>query len=255
VGASVEEGYPNAAAWVPISLVPRKDGSKGVFPHFIDRGKPGLIAITKEGTRFANEANSYRDFVQGLFAASTSGERVGAFFVVDHRFIRRFGLGFAKPFPLPLGPYIRSGYLKRGATIEELAKRIGVDPAMLKNTIKEYNEDARLGVDRKFGKGTTAYNRFYGDAARSPNPCLAPIEHGPFYAVEIVVGDLGTFAGLRTNRYAQVINRDGVPIAGLYACGNDMASLMGGNYPGGGITLGPAITFAYIAPRHLAGLA
>ena len=253
VGAALELSYPNAAAWVPLSQVPRKDGSKGVFPHFIDRGKPGLIAVTPSGQRFVNEANSYHDFMQGLLSACPPGERVRAYLIVDHKFIRRFGLGFVKPFPLPLGPHIRSGYLKRGDSISELARNIGIDPSNLEATIVEYNRDARNGVDTRFGKGSTAYNKFYGDPSFHPNPCVAPIEHKPYYAVEVVVGDLGTFAGLKTNSNAQVLDERGVPISGLYACGNDMASLMGGNYPGGGITLGPAITFAYIAARHLAG--
>lgn len=254
MGGIVEENYPNSAAWVPISLVPRKDGSKGVFPHFIDRGKPGLIAVTDDGERFVNEANSYHDFMQSLFAARGPGRPARAFLVVDHKFIRRFGLGYVKPFPLPLGPHLRSGYLKRGATIEELALRIGASPVTLKQTLAEYNDDARRGIDTKFGKGSTAYNRYYGDAEFKPNPCIAPIENGPFYAVEIVAGDLGTFAGLKTNQYSQVLGERNEPIPGLYACGNDMASLMGGNYPGGGITLGPGLTFGYIAAKHLAGV-
>jgi succinate dehydrogenase/fumarate reductase flavoprotein subunit len=253
IGGVVDESYPNAAAWVPLSRVPRKDGSKGVFPHFIDRGKPGLIAVTPDGKRFTNEANSYHDFVQGLFAAQGPEKPARAFLLVDHKFIRQYGLGYVKPFPLPLGPHLRSGYLKRGRTIEELASQIGVPAAALKTTVAEYNDDARRGVDTKFGKGSTAYNRYYGDATFKPNPCLAPIQNAPFYAVEIVVGDLGTFAGLKTNKNAQVLGKDGQPIPGLYACGNDPASIMGGNYPGGGITLGPGITFAYIAARHLAG--
>jgi succinate dehydrogenase/fumarate reductase flavoprotein subunit len=251
-GAALELGYPNAAAWVPVSQVPRRDGTKGIFPHFIDRGKPGLIAVTASGRRFVNEANSYHDFVQGLFSACQPGEPVRASLIVDHKFIRRFGLGFVKPFPLPLGPHLRSGYLKQGRTVGDLAYATGIDAHGLETTIEEFNSDARLGLDKHFGKGSTAYNCFYGDPAFKPNPCVAPIEHGPFYAVEVIVGDLGTFAGLKTNGNAQVLDRCGRPIPGLYACGNDMASIMGGNYPGGGITLGPAITFAFIAARHLA---
>jgi succinate dehydrogenase/fumarate reductase flavoprotein subunit len=251
-GAGVELGYPNAAAWVPVSRVPRADGSWGVFPHFIDRAKPGLIAVLPDGRRFVNEANSYHDFIQALVAASPAGARIHAHLVVDHAFIRRFGLGFVKPFPVPLGPQIRSGYLKRGRSLAELARIAGIDPAGLDATIAAYNRDARAGEDTAFGKGSTAYNRFNGDPAFTPNPCLAPIETGPFYAVEVVVGDLGTFAGIRANGNAQVLDGSGQPIPGLYAAGNDMASIMGGNYPGGGITLGPAITFAYIAAQHLA---
>ncbi|WP_458094394.1 FAD-dependent oxidoreductase [Roseomonas sp. WA12] len=253
VGATVVQGYPNAAAWVPVSRVPRKDGSWGVFPHFIDRAKPGLIAVLPNGKRFVNEANSYHDFIQALFASTKPGEAARAYLVVDQPFLSRFGLGFVKPFPVPVGPNIRSGYLKTGKTAAELARNAGIDPTGLEATLAEWNRDMEGGEDRAFGKGSTAYNRFNGDPEFQPNPCLAPIAKGPFYAVELVVGDLGTFAGLRSNGNAQVLDEEGKPIPGLYSAGNDMASIMGGNYPGGGITLGPALTFGWIAARHMAG--
>lgn len=252
IGGAIEDGYPNAAAWVPVSRVPRRDGSAGVFPHFIDRAKPGLIAVLPDGRRFVNEANSYHDFVQALFKASPAGGPSKAFLVVDTPFLKRFGLGFVKPFPVPVGPNIRSGYLKTGRTIEELARNAGIDPAGLRATIDTWNKDMETGEDHAFGKGSTAYNRFNGDPDFTPNPCLAPIKTGPFYAVEVVVGDLGTFAGLKTDADARVIDANGKVIEGLYAAGNDMASIMGGNYPGGGITLGPALTFGYIAGMHMA---
>jgi succinate dehydrogenase/fumarate reductase flavoprotein subunit len=251
-GGSLTLDYPNAAAWVPVSRVPRAGGGFGVFPHFIDRGKPGLIAVKPNGRRFTNEANSYHDFMQGLFAAQEKGDRNNAFLIADRRFLRKYGLGFAKPFPVPYAPLIRSGYLKSGRTIAELARNAGIEPTALAETVAEHNRAAIEGVDRAFGKGSTAYNRFYGDAQVGPNPCLAPIVQAPFFAVEIFPGDLGTFAGIRTNRHAQVIDRDGAAIRGLYAVGNDAASIAGGNYPGGGITLGPAIVFAYLAAQHLA---
>ncbi|WP_252511129.1 FAD-dependent oxidoreductase [Phreatobacter aquaticus] len=252
-GGLVENGYPNAAAWVPVSRVPRSDGTFGVFPHFIDRAKPGLIAVLPNGRRFVNEANSYHDFCQALFAAGEPNKPAHAFLIVDRPFLRRFGLGFVKPFPVPVGPQVRSGYLKTGGTIRDLAANAGIDPAGLEATIAEWNRDMANGEDHAFGKGSTAYNRFNGDPEWQPNPCLAPIETGPFYAVEVVVGDLGTFAGLKTDGDARVLDGAGRPIPGLYASGNDMASIMGGNYPGGGITLGPALTFGYIAARHMAG--
>ncbi|MEO8667829.1 MAG: FAD-dependent oxidoreductase [Bauldia sp.] len=251
-GAAVMD-LPNAAAWVPVSRVPRRDGGFGLFPHFIDRGKPGLIAVKPNGRRFANEANSYHDFIQGLFAAQEPGDRFNAFLVVDRRFLRNFGLGYVKPFPVPYGAHLRSGYLKSGRTLAELSAKAGIDADALEKTVATYNRACAAGVDTEFGKGSTAYNRFYGDARYRPNPCLAPIETPPFFTVEIGVGDLGTFDGIRTNRHAQVLGADGTPIAGLYAVGNDAASIAGGNYPGGGITLGPAIVFAYLAARHLAG--
>jgi succinate dehydrogenase/fumarate reductase flavoprotein subunit len=254
VGAGVEQDLPHAAAWVPVSRVPRRDGTTGIFPHFIDRAKPGVIAVTRKGRRFVNEANSYHDFVQALLAAVGRDEPT-AFLLADHRAIRRYGLGFAKAFPLPLAPYLRSGYLLRGATLAGLAARAGIDAAALAVTLDAYNRDARAGRDTEFGKGGTAYNRFLGDAAVVPNPCLAPLETAPFYAVQVVIGDLGTYAGIRTDARARVLGARGAPIPGLYAAGNDMASIMGGNYPAGGITLGPAMTFGYIAGCDLAGVA
>jgi succinate dehydrogenase/fumarate reductase flavoprotein subunit len=252
VGAATIFDYPNAAAWVPVSRVPRADGTFGLFPHFIDRGKPGLIAVMPNGRRFANEANSYHDFVQGLFAAQGPGDRCNAFLVVDRRFLHMFGLGYVKPFPVPYRQHIRSGYLKTGATLGELAANSGIDGTHLEQTVADYNRACASGIDPEFGKGSTAYNRFYGDARFKPNPCLAPIEQPPFFAVEIVVGDLGTFDGISTDRNARVLAADSAPIGGLYAVGNDAASIAGGNYPGGGITLGPAIVFAYLAAKHLA---
>ncbi|MCB1486334.1 MAG: FAD-binding protein [Bauldia sp.] len=254
-GASLDLSYPNAAAWVPVSRVPRKDGTYGLFPHFIDRGKPGLIAVTPNGRRFANEANSYHDFMQGLLAAQKPGDTGNAFLVVDQTFLRNFGLGFVKPFPVPYAGHIRSGYLKSGRTIRELAANAGIDEDALARTIQAFNRSCSTGVDTEFGKGSTPYNRFYGDGRYQPNPCLAPIEKPPFFAVEIFVGDLGTFDGVRTNRHGQATDEKGDAIPGLYAVGNDMASIAGGNYPGGGITLGPALVFAYLAARHMAGSA
>jgi succinate dehydrogenase/fumarate reductase flavoprotein subunit len=255
VGAGIDASLPNAAAWVPVSRVPRRDGAWGIFPHFVDRAKPGVIAVTAAGRRFVNEADSYHDFVQALFRATPPGQEIRAFLLADHRTIRKYGLGFAKPFPLPLRPHLRSGYLKRGRTLSELAAQAGIDAGALAATVEAYNRDAWEGRDTAFAKGSTAYNRSLGDPDHRPHPCIAPLALPPFYAVEVVVGDLGTFAGLRTDRFARVLDGAGTPIPGLYAAGNDMASLMGGNYPGGGITLGPAMTFGWIAGRHIAGVA
>jgi succinate dehydrogenase/fumarate reductase flavoprotein subunit len=253
-GAKLDESLPNAAVWVPVSRVPRADGSVGLFPHFIDRAKPGVIAVTRTGRRFVNEGNSYHDFIQGLFAATKNGEEVCAWLVTDHRALRAYGLGFVKPRPLPIGSHLASGYLLQGATVGELARKAGIDAQAFEAQVAAYNRDAKSGTDPGFGKGSTAYNRFYGDTDITPNPCLAPIEQAPFYAVKVVVGDLGTYAGIATNGKAQALDRNNRPIPGLYAAGNDMASIMGGNYPGPGITLGPAMTFGWIAGRHLAGV-
>jgi succinate dehydrogenase/fumarate reductase flavoprotein subunit len=255
VGGVVARDLLQAAALAPVSLVTRADGSTAHFPHLIERGKPGLIAVTRAGLRFANEADSYHDFLCALLAATPAGEPLGAWLVCDHRFIRRYGLGAVKPTPMPMSRWLRSGYLLRGESIEQLARQCGIDPAALQTTVQRYNRQATAGVDNDFAKGETPYNRMQGDAASgNPNPCMAPLQKGPYYAVKVVAGSLGTFAGLRVNDQAQVLDGEGRPIAGLYAAGNDMASMMGGSYPSGGITLGPAMTFGFIAGHHAAGL-
>jgi FAD binding domain len=254
VGATVDTSLPHSAAWVPVSRPRNSDGTLGVFPHFVDRSKPGVIAVTRSGRRFTNEANSYHDFCQAMVKrCKEEGGEPTAWFVIDHRAFRKYGVGFAKPAPVPYGKLIKNGYLLKGNTLAELALQIGADVKQFEATILKFNESARHGEDPEFKKGSTSYNRSLGDPEHKPNPCVAPIESGPFYAVQLFIGDLGTFAGLKTNENAQVLNGKGKPITGLYSVGNDAASIMGGNYPGGGITLGPAITFGYIAARHMAG--
>lgn len=251
-GGRVEDRLPHAAAWVPVSITTRRDGTRGVMPHFIDRAKPGVIAVLRDGSRFTNEGNSYHDFVQAMVKAAKPGDEIAAFLICDHKTLRRYGLGCVAPFPLPIGRHVRSGYLKRGTTLQELAARAGIDATGLAATVATFNAAATEGRDPVFGKGSCAYNRYQGDALHGPNPCVGPIERGPFYAIKLVIGDLGTYAGIRTDEHARALDADGRPIPGLYAAGNDMASIMGGNYPGAGITLGPALTFGYVAGRHLA---
>ncbi len=253
VGAVVANDLKQAAALAPVSLVPRADGSVAHFPHLIERAKPGLIAVTAAGKRFVNEADSYHDFMQALIKATPAQQTVQAWLVCDHRFIRRYGLGAVKPAPVPLGQMLRNGYLKRANSLQALAQTCGIDAEQLRQTVVRYNAQSQTGVDEDFHKGGTPYNRIQGDASHDgPNPCMAPLLQAPFYAVRVVAGSLGTFAGVRTNAYAQVLNATAQPIAGLYAGGNDMSSMMGGNYPSGGITLGPAMTFGYIAAHHAA---
>lgn len=253
VGGQLETDVAQPAAWMPVSLVRHKDGTTGICSHVIDRTKPGMIAVTRDGKRFGNEANSYHDFLQDFFRANEGRPDAHAFIVCDHPAIRKYGLGYARPFPIPIGGQVRSGYLKRGATVEELARSAGIDPGGLSRTVAQYNEGAARGVDREFGKGSTAYNKFQGDPDHTPNECLAPIAKGPFYAVKILPSDIGTFAGIRTDGFARVKNTDSQPIPGLYAVGSDNASIMSGTYSGAGTNLGPAMTFGFIAARHAVG--
>ncbi|SFB54155.1 FAD-dependent oxidoreductase [Azotobacter beijerinckii] len=252
-GGQVATDLVSPVAWAPVSLVRHKDGSTGHFPHIIERGKPGIIGVLANGKRFVNEAHGYYDYTSAMVAAVPPGQEVASWLICDHRFQRRYGLGISRPTPMPVGPWVRNGYLKTGKTLEELARACGIDPAGLAETVAEYNRHARNGEDPAFGRGSTPYNRKQGDATHQPNPCVAPIEHGPFYTVKVQPGCFGTFAGLKTNAHAQVLDGAGQPIDGLYAAGTDMASIMGGNYPAGGINLGPAVTFGYIAGRHIAG--
>lgn len=213
-----------------------------------------MIGVLSNGKRFVNEANGYYDYTAAMVAATPQGQEVASWLVCDHRFQRRYGLGWSRPFPVPVGPYVRSGYLTRADTIEELAIACGIDTDGLAKTLRTFNDNARRGEDPEFGRGTTAFNRKQGDPLHTgPNPCVAPIEVGPFYAVKVLPGSFGTFAGLKTNGKAQVLDKSGAPVAGLYAVGTDMASVMGGYYPSGGINLGPALTFGYVAACHSAG--
>ncbi|MBN8943756.1 MAG: FAD-dependent oxidoreductase [Rhizobiales bacterium] len=252
-GGTVSRNLASPGAWAPVSLVPRPDGSLGHFPHLLERAKPGLIAVRRDGRRFTNEADSYHDMMAALFAATPGGEAPEAWLICDHRFQRRYGLGHARPRPFPLGRWLASGYLKRGATIEDLAAACGIDPRGLGETLAAYNHHAAEGRDPLFHRGESAYNRVQGEPAHPLNPSVAPIIKAPFYAVKVVAGSLGTFSGLVTDEYARVLGPDRQPVTGLYAVGNDMASIMGGHYPSGGITLGPAMTFGFIAAHHASG--
>ncbi len=250
-GAAFAGDYPNAAAWMPVSRVPGP--TPLAFPHLVDRYKPGFIMVGAAGRRFVNESHSYHDVGAAMQAARGAADTARAWLIADHRAVRKYGIGFAKPAPMPIQLYLRSGYLVRADSIAGLAQRIGVDADALQATIASFNAGAAHGEDAAFGRGSTGFNRYLGDAEHQPNPNVAPIVKGPFYAVELRIGDLGTFEGLSTDRYGRVLRADGSPIDGLYAVGNDMASMMGGAYPGAGITLGPAMTFGYVAARHIAG--
>jgi succinate dehydrogenase/fumarate reductase flavoprotein subunit len=252
-GASMGTPVTSPAYWVPASLFTRADGSAGVFPHTVtDRAKPGVIAVNASGKRFVNEAVSYHEFVLAMLRDCNDAAKSAFYLICDRRFLWNYGLGRIKPFTLRLKRYVKNGELIEAQTIDGLADAIGVESAALSTTVKRYNAGAFAGRDPEFGRGCNIYQRHLGDPNHSPNPCVAPIEGPPFYALRIHPADLGTAVGLSADCHARVLRKDGTVISGLYACGNDMGSIMNGNYPGPGITLGPALTFGYIAGRHLA---
>ncbi|MCK1401234.1 FAD-dependent oxidoreductase [Bradyrhizobium sp. 4] len=252
-GAALNTDATSPAYWVPASLFRRADGSRGVFPHTVsDRAKPGVIAVNAAGRRFVNEALSYHEFVLAMLRDG-DGEPDRPFYLIcDRPCLWSYGLGRIKPFRRSVRRYVASGELVEAADIAQLAAKIGIKPSTLAATIASYNEGAKEGRDPEFGRGSTIYQRHLGDAAHKPNPCVAPILCAPYFAMRIYPADLGTAIGLKVDAQARVLREDGTPVAGLYACGNDMGSIMNGNCPGPGLALGPALTFGYIAGRHLA---
>jgi succinate dehydrogenase/fumarate reductase flavoprotein subunit len=217
-----------------------------------DRNKPGYVLVKRDGRRFVSESWPYNDVA---YAMDNTPGAVPSHLVCDEVRLRRYGLGLVRPGPAwarPLRRYLASGHLLRANTIRELAAKLGVDAAGLEETVRRNNEYARSGKDLDFGKGETAYDRWQGDATVEPNPSLGPIEQAPFYAIELWPGDMGTFCGLVTDGHARVLDEHDRPIAGLYACGCDMHPVFSGCYPGGGSSIGPGMTFGYIAACDLA---
>lgn len=248
-------GTPGSSGgfWTPASVTALRGAAwGGLYPHLsLDRAKPGLIAVNSAGRRFVNEAVSYHDFVLAMFESNKSTPTMPAYLVCEENFVRRYGLGNIHPGGADLGRHESDGYLSRAPTLDALARLIGVDAAGLQQTVERYNQHARLGQDPDFHKGSTTLNRFNGDPDIGPNPCLAPLERGPFCAVAVWPAEIACSTGLFTDEHARVLDRDGRPVPGLYACGNDMSSIMDGTYPGPGTTLGPALVFASQAVRQV----
>ena len=252
VGASLDRNHATPFFWMPASMMHWSDGRVATYPHIRDRPKPGLIAVNAAGRRFVNEGNSYHDFVEAQYRSHGDVPSIPAYLICDRRFVHEYGLGVIHPVWQRLPYFERRGYLTSAPTLAALAAKIGVDAEGLASSVREHNGFAQTGVDAAFGKGSKALNRHNGDAAHKPNPCLAPIATPPYYAVPVYPAPIGSSAGLATNADGEVVDEQGTVIAGLYACGNDMSSIMGGAYPGPGITIGPAVVFAYRAARHAA---
>ena len=241
------------SAWAaPVFYVPGEDRGR---LSTIERALPGCIMVNQKGERYLNEAASYH--ITGQIMARRQrdeGDASPSWIVFDHTYRHLYPMG---PL-LPLVPdWLQSGavktILKKGRTIEELAAGMNVDPARLAQTVRRFNEHAAKGEDPDFHRGEAAYDKMYGDPRNTPNPCLRPLSDGPFYAMPIYPGDIGTNGGLLTDDKARVVGEDGKAIRGLYAVGNNAASAMGESYPGAGVTLGPALTFGYIASRDMTG--
>jgi len=225
-------------------------------PYFClaERSLPGCIIVNGAGRRFMNEAAPYVDTVHAMYNLhSEAAPHIPAWLIADQRYRDRYVFAGLPPRrPLPRRWYA-AGAVYRGDTVAELAEQAGITPGGLAETVRRFNELARAGTDADFGRGDSAYDRYYGDPRCRPNPNLAPLERPPFYAIKIVPGDLGTKGGLRTDERSRVLRADGSQIPGLYAAGNVSAAVMGRSYAGPGATIGPAMTFGYLAALDMAG--
>lgn len=247
-GAVAEDDHASPAFWTPVSDTSWFKGGRGAYPHLaLDRSKPGLIAVNAAGRRFVDEAVSYHDFVLGMHRSNETVPTIPAWLICDREFIHKYGLGRIPPGRRSFRWAVVSGYLAEGDTLDALAKTIGVDAAGLSDSVARNNRYAQTGDDPDFGKGSTEFDRNNGDPRHKPNPCIGPISSPPYYAMAVYPSVLGSSIGLKTDADGRVIGGDGKPIPGLFACGNDMASIMRGHYPGPGITLGPALVFGYRA--------
>lgn len=254
VGAALEN-TDAPALWFPTSFAQDRDGQQLMWPHIIlDRAKPGLLAVDSQGKRFANESVSYHDFSTAQLAHHQNTPSLPAYLIVDEAFIRKYGLGFIMPGGKTLDQYVRRNYVVRADSLTELARRIQVPADNLAATVQRYNEMAVRGEDSDFGRGSSAMSRFNGDAAVSPNPCLRPLaQHGPYFALAVRPVDLAGSVGLSCNANGQVLNGNNEIIEGLFACGNDLASIFRGTYPGPGTTIGPGMVFGWRIAKFAAG--
>jgi 3-oxosteroid 1-dehydrogenase len=246
VGAALD--LMDDAWWGPSIPMP-----SGPYFCLAERSLPGCILVNGAARRFVNESAPYVDAVHAMYDGHTDAvPHIPSWLIFDQRYRNSYvfaGLPPGKPLPRR---WYAAGVVHRGATIAGLAAGPGLDPVALAATVARFGEFARTGRDEDFHRGDSAYDRYYSDPRRRPNPCLAPLDTPPFYAVKIVPGDLGTKGGLRTDARARVLRPDGTPIAGLYAAGNASAAVMGHSYAGAGATIGPAMTFGYVAALDLA---
>ncbi len=250
LGADLD--WMHEAWWGPVTVVPGEDRARVLV---VEKGLPGCILVNKLGRRFVNEASPYANVVQVMYAKNTAeAPSVPAYMVFDATYRAKYPFG---PF-LPgaqqpewsLPKQLREGYLKKSETVAGLARQLGIDGEGLEDQVRRFNENTRAGNDPEFKRGEGGFDRYYGDDKVKPNPCLAPIEKPPYYGIVVYPGEFGTKGGLKVDTAARVVRRDGSVIPGLYAIGNCSASVMGPTYPGAGGTIGPAMTFAYIAAKH-----
>lgn len=250
LGAGI--GLMDQAWWFP-AFAPLPDGEPTVM--LAERSLPGCLLVDQTGNRFINEATDYMTFGQRVLQRERDGNPVEVMWMVFDQQYRNSYLLAAELFPrMPIPKtWYDAGIAHRSDDVAGLARSVGVDEAALAATLDRFNQLARTGKDTDFGRGDSAYDRYYGDPTRTPNPNLRPLEDGPFYAVKVVLSDLGTCGGVRADTHGRVLREDGAAIDGLYAIGNTAANTFGASYPGAGATIGQGLVFGYLAARHAAG--
>ena len=237
------------AWWGPSVRLDTEDKARVLF---VEKSLPGMIFVTAEGKRFANEAAPYQDYGPNAYGANAAP----AYAIFDARYRKQYMFGpmiqaeFMPDSRLP--KELANGFYEKAETLAELAQKLGVDAQGLQATLTAFNEFAKTGKDEDFQRGDSIHDKYYGDKTNEPNFCLAPVDQAPFYGAKVYPGDLGTKGGLLTDANARVLREDGAVIEGLYAIGNCSASVMGSTYPGAGSTLGPAMTFGFVAANHMA---
>jgi 3-oxosteroid 1-dehydrogenase len=238
------------AWWMPGMQIPG-----GVFPLVAERAYPNQFIVNAAGKRFTNEASPYTDFVHDQLAGHRTGvSHIPVFMIIDHHaWTHNLIAGHLPGRRMPKA-WVEAGLVQQADTLEELARLIGVPGDALVETARRYNAMARAGRDEDFHRGESAYDRYYGNP-NYPNPNLGEVNQPPYYAFKLVPGDLGTKGGLLTDEHARVLREDGSVIPGLYATGNASASVMGNDYAGPGATIGPAMTFGWVAAHHIASTA
>jgi 3-oxosteroid 1-dehydrogenase len=252
VGASLD--LMDDAWWCPCVVAPYPDCSPAWIMIF-EKNSPGSLIVDRAGKRFMNEAATYNDVVKNMYSANTpDNPTIPAHFVFDKSYRKNRSCGPMLPIPDALLPKkLQNGFYQKDATLEGLARKIGVDPHGLVDTVRRYNRFAETGKDEDFGRGESPQDLYYAGKSDLPNPSIGPVAKPPFYAVEIYPGDLGTKGGFRTDSRARVLTEADEPILGLYAAGNCSAAVMGRTYPGAGATIGPAMTFGFIAAEDALG--
>jgi 3-oxosteroid 1-dehydrogenase len=216
------------------------------------RQRPRTIYVDAAGRRFVNESNSYMEVGKEMYARDKTSKAVPCWLIFDDRYRKRYAHQRSRPgrFPRQL---LESGMIKQAWTLDDLARTCGIDPAGLSETVSHFNENAARGIDPDYGRGESAYNRALGDPNHRVHPCLGPVDEAPYYAVQVVPGDIGTCGGLVTDEHARVLGRDDRPIPGLYATGNGTATVMGRHYLGPGASIANTMVFGYVAARHATG--